>query len=70
MTILRDVLAELWSMFLGDLRLSLSVLALIAVAAALVSATPLGAGLLLLAGCLGILAATTLRAARQKRGSR
>ena len=66
MTILRDVLHELWSMFVGDARLSLAVLALIGATAALARVSAAAAGVALLVGCLAILGATTLRAARRK----
>jgi Flp pilus assembly protein TadB len=70
MTILRDILAELVGMFLGDARLATAVLALVAVVAMLVDLAGLdalvgGAGLLI--GCLAILAIVTTAEARQRR---
>jgi hypothetical protein len=70
MTILRDILAELVGMFLGDARLATAVLALVAVVAILVDLAGLdalvgGAGLLI--GCLAILTIVTGAEARQRR---
>jgi len=70
MTILRDVLAELVGMFLGDAWLATAVLALVAVVAMLVDFAGLdalvgGAGLLI--GCLAILTIVTAAEARQRR---
>ncbi|MCR8722937.1 hypothetical protein [Frigidibacter sp. ROC022] len=66
MSILRDVLAELFGMFVADLRLTLAVLAVVALAAvlALRLGQPELAGGELLLGCLAVLAASVLRAAR------
>ena len=71
MSLLAEVLGELWSMFAGDARLSLAVLAVVAVAAllALGAGWPLLAGLALLAGSLGVLAASVLSQARKARNS-
>ena len=69
MSLLKEVLAELIGMFLADLRLSVAVLVLVAVVAALVDGAgidPLLGGGLLLAGCLAILAAVTAAAARRR----
>lgn len=67
MTILRAVLGELLSMFIADLRLTLAVLALISLAAALVGrAGPHVAGAVLLAGSLGLLVLAVLVAARRR----
>jgi len=68
MTILREVLSELVGMFVADLRLTVAILTLIAVTAAL--AGPLGAGgavsgAVLLAGSLALVVATVLMAARR-----
>jgi hypothetical protein len=70
MTMLREILgeivAEIVGMFVGDARLSLAVLAVVGAAAALIAcgAAPLGAGGLLLAGCLCVLVASVWRGAR------
>jgi hypothetical protein len=67
MTMLKEIFAELIGMFMGDARLSLAVLALVAGAAALIKLAdvdPLGAGGLLLIGCLGVLIENVYRSAR------
>ncbi|MGZ6007542.1 MAG: hypothetical protein ACXWKS_08800 [Rhizomicrobium sp.] len=64
MSVLRDVLDELFSMFAADAWLSLGILAVVITAALVaVFVAPLTGGLLLLAGCLGILSGSVLRAA-------
>ena len=68
MTLFSDILKELRGMFLADARLSLSVLALVAVVSGLIEADlvpKLAAGLLLLLGCLAIIALATALAARR-----
>lgn len=67
MTILRDVLRELLSMFIADLRLTLAVLGLIALAAALAgrAGAPV-AGAVLLAGSLALLVLAVLVAAHRR----
>lgn len=58
MTILRDVLAELFSMFMGDARLTAMILAVVLVTRALIFGAHLPAllgGAVLLAGCVGAL---------------
>jgi hypothetical protein len=67
MTMLKEIIAELIGMFMGDARLTLAVLAIVAGAAALielVGVDPLGAGGLLLVGCLGLLIENVHRSAR------
>ena len=67
MTMLKEIAAELIGMFMGDARLTLAVLAVVASAAALInlaSVDPLGAGAILLAGCLGLLIENVHRSAR------
>jgi len=69
MTILRDVLAELYAMFMADTRLTAAILAVVAVAAAIVEATglpPLLGGAVLLFGCIGLLVLSVWRAARRR----
>lgn len=66
MTILRDVLAELVSMFIGDARLSAAILAVVAATALLIEigrVEPLIGGGVLLVGCLIVLLAAVRRAA-------
>lgn len=70
MRILRDVLAELFGMFVADARLTGALLATVLVAAALIDATalpPLAGGTVLLVGCVVILVLSVRReAARRK----
>lgn len=69
MTILKDVLAELFGMFLGDARLSAAILVVVAVAAGVIrlaGAPPLLGGAILLAGCLAVMIGAVLRAARAR----
>ncbi|NDV87407.1 hypothetical protein GTW51_11925 [Aurantimonas aggregata] len=69
MTILRDVLAELFGMFVGDARLTAAVLLVVAIAAALIDlgdVPPLIGGGVLLVGCLVVLIGAVMRAARRQ----
>lgn len=68
MIILRAVAAELWKMFLADARLSLAVLALVALAALSAGFSPFVAGILLAAGMPAILIVVVLRTAGRQRG--
>lgn len=72
MTLLRDLAAELLSMFLTDARLSAAILALVAVLGVLIDGLavlpPLAGGIALLFGCLGILALVTALETRRRRG--
>lgn len=55
MNLLKDISAELIGMFVGDVRLSAAVLAVVAVAAAVIHLAhtdPLSGGAVLLGGCL------------------
>ncbi len=68
--LLREVGSELIGMFLADARLTLAVLALVALVAALILAlgiNPLIGGGALLAGCHLILVEAALREARRRR---
>lgn len=69
MSILRDVLSELFKMFVSDARLTASLLGLVVIVSLLIEATPLpplaGGGVLLL-GSIAILVASVRRAARQR----
>jgi hypothetical protein len=70
MTILKDVLAELFGMFVADIRLTGAILAVVAVAAGLIDVVdvrPLIGGGILLAGCLGVMIVAILSTARAKR---
>ena len=67
MTMLKEIIAEVIGMFMGDARLTLAILAIVAGAAALIKLAgvdPLGAGSLLLVGCLGLLIENVHRSAR------
>jgi len=71
MTVLREVLRELLSMFVADARLSAAILAVVAVAALLLRALPgqpLVSGAALLVGSLLVVVTGVLRAARARRG--
>ena len=68
MNILKDVLAELFSMFVGDARLTAGILAVVAIAAALIDMAGLPAlagGGFLLCGCLAVLIASIRQEARR-----
>ena len=70
MTILKEVLAELFGMFVADVRITGAILAVVALAALLIDlagASPMIGGGVLLAGCLGVLMAAVLAAAARKR---
>jgi hypothetical protein len=66
MTILKDVVAELVGMFVGDARLSAAILAIVALTAMLIEFAPvdplIGGGALLL-GCLAVVVEAVRRAA-------
>jgi len=69
MTILKDVLAELFGMFVADARLTAAILALVAISAVLIEGigvSPLTGGLFLLVGCLLVLIGAVVRFAHAK----
>lgn len=69
MTILRDVLAELFKMFVSDARLTTAILAVVAVTAALIngaSLSPLWGGAVLLFGCIAVLVMAIRREATHR----
>jgi hypothetical protein len=70
MNVLTEVLEELWSMFVGDRRLTLLTLVVIAIAAAvsLLAKAALFAAVLVLAGSVAVLADAVFAAARKARG--
>lgn len=73
MNVLRGVASEIYSMFAGDAVMSLFVVLLVSVAAALRFWTPLPSYLVgfgLLAGCLTLLAARVLAHARKLQNQR
>lgn len=58
MRILKDVLAELFSMFVSDARMTAAILAIVLIAAALINTTGLpnmAGGIFLLFGCIAVL---------------
>jgi hypothetical protein len=68
MNLLRDVIAELVGMFVGDARLSAAVLFVVAVAAVVIrlaGVAPLAGGVVLLAGCLLVVVEGVRRGARR-----
>jgi len=71
MSILKEVLAELLGMFIGDARLSAGVLGVVALSAVLIDLAkinPLIGGAALLAGCLAVVVEGVFSAARRQRG--
>lgn len=70
MSILKEVLAELLSMFIGDARLSETILGVVAVSAVLIDLAkvdPLIGGGALLAGGLAVVVGGVLNTARRQR---
>ena len=70
MTLARELLGELVGMFIGSARLTIAILALVALAAGLIQVAgiePLIAGATLLFGCLILLVENVRRAGRQGR---
>lgn len=70
MSILKDVLSELFGMFVADARLTVSILALIGAAALLINATslrPLAGGAFLLLGSIAVLFLSVRREAFRRR---
>lgn len=68
MSILRDVLAELFSMFVADARLTAAILAVVAGAAVMIDVArlpALAAGAALLIGTIVVLVASVCAAARR-----
>ena len=70
MNVLKEVFAELWSMFVGDRRLTVLTLTVVAIAAAvsLLAKATLVAAVLLLVGAVAVLADAVFAAARKARG--
>ncbi len=71
MSILKDVLSELFGMFVADARLTVAILCVVALTAGLVDvagSAPLIAGVFLLIGCLSVMIAAVLWAARRETG--
>ena len=70
MQVFKEVLAELWSMFVGDRRLTLLTLVVVALAAALafLAKATLLAAILVLVGAIAVLTDAVFAAARKARG--
>lgn len=69
MSVLGDILSELFGMFVSDARLTAAILALVLIAAVLIDTTdlpPLVGGGVLLLGSIAILVASVGRAARAR----
>ena len=69
MSILKDVLSELFGMFVSDARLTAAILAMVVIAAALIDGTalpPLTGGIALLTGCIAVLVVSVRREARRR----
>jgi hypothetical protein len=67
MTVLKEVVAELISMFVGERRLTIAVLGIVTVAGCLANFTdldPLVGGTMMLLGCLILLIESVWRAAK------
>jgi hypothetical protein len=70
MSVIAEVLEELWSMFVGDRRLTLLLLAVVAaaaLAATVLAAPPIISASILLIGALAVLADSVFDAARKSR---
>jgi hypothetical protein len=68
MSVIREVLEELWSMFVGDRRLTLLLLLLVGISAAVAAFLPklhVAAAVLILVGAVAILADSVRLAARK-----
>ena len=70
MSVVREVLEELWSMFVGDRRLTLLLLLVVAIGAGIAILSPalhILAAALILVGAIAILADSVFQAARKAR---
>ena len=70
MEIIKDVLVELFSMFVTDMRLTLTTLGLVVLAAILIIALQVNTlivGLILLLGCFAIVIEATVRETKARR---
>ena len=73
MSIIGDVLKELFKMFVTDLRLTIAILVGVGILAALMRTTrisPLSAGLILLVYCLAVLSEAVYREAKRRKATR
>lgn len=69
MTILKEVLAELFSMFVSDARLTLAILLVVGLSALLISVVgvaPLAVGVFLVLGCVAVLVMAVRREAARR----
>ena len=72
MRILKDVLTELFSMFVSDARMTAAILAVVLIAAALIGATGLphiAGGIFLLLGCIAVLFLSVHREAASRKST-
>ncbi len=72
MTILKDIFAELFSMFAGDVRLTIAILAVVALTASLIDlfgVDPQIGGCMLLFGCLTVVVGAVVLAARRQKAA-
>ena len=69
MIMLKEIVGEIAGMFAADLRLSLAILGIVALAAALVALDPLIGGGVLLVGC-GLVLVTSVSRSSRGRGAR
>lgn len=70
MNILKDVLSELFSMFVADARLTVAILALVLITAILINTAivpPLASGVFLLLGCIIVLFISVRREANRRK---
>ena len=73
MTIIGDVLKELFKMFVADLRLTIAILVGVGILAILLRTTgisPTSAGLILLVYCLAVLSEAVYREAKRRKAAR
>lgn len=69
MSILKDVLFELFGMFVSDALVTVAILTMVLIAAALIDGTalpPLAGGAVLLAGCIAVLVVGVCREASRR----
>lgn len=69
MSILKDVVSELFGMFMSDGRLTAAILATVVISAALIDGTalpPLAGGAVLLGGCIAVLITSVRGEARRR----
>lgn len=73
MSILKDVLSELLSMFVADVRLTISILTVVGIAALIIDVTglsPILGGIFLLSGCIAVLVFSVRKEAMRRRSVR